>query len=59
MAFGMPRIDAGEPIHAAGVNRRALRHTLDVQAFGLNAYTAPAAGDGDLDTVRDRPEFPA
>jgi hypothetical protein len=59
MAFGMTRIDALAPIHAAGVDRRALRHTLGVQAFGLNAYTTPAADDGDLDTVRDRPEFRA
>jgi hypothetical protein len=59
MAFGTTRIDALEPIHVAGVNWLALRHTLGVQAFGLNAYTAPAAGGSDLDTVRDRPEFPA
>jgi tetratricopeptide (TPR) repeat protein len=39
------RIDEVEPIEAAGVSWRPLRRTLDVQAFGINAYSAAAAGE--------------
>ncbi len=45
MAFRTTRIDALDPIRVAGVHWLPLRHTLGVQAFGLNAYTGPAAGD--------------
>ncbi len=33
------------PITGAGVNWRPLRRTLGVEAFGINAYVAVAAGD--------------
>lgn len=38
-------IDEVEPIAAAGVSWRPLRRALDVRAFGINAYSATAAGD--------------
>jgi tetratricopeptide (TPR) repeat protein len=39
------RLDELDPISVAGVHWRPLRRTLGVQAFGLNAYVAPRAGD--------------
>ena len=41
------RLDEVEmiPIAGAGVNWRPLRRTLGVEAFGINAYVATAAGD--------------
>ncbi|MEP6892650.1 MAG: hypothetical protein ABI927_02620, partial [Gaiellaceae bacterium] len=41
------RLDEVEtiPITGAGVNWRPLRRTLGVEAFGINAYVATAAGD--------------
>ena len=33
------------PITGAGINWRPLRRTLGVEAFGINAYVAAAAGD--------------
>ncbi len=39
------RIEEIEPIEVAGVSWRALRRTLGVEAFGINAYTADAPGD--------------
>ena len=43
----MVRIDDVAPIPAIAepFQIRLLRRELDVQAFGINAYTAPAAGD--------------
>lgn len=38
------RIDEVEPIAAAGMLWRPLRRTLDVEAFGINAYSAREAG---------------
>ena len=34
-----------EPISVAGVQWKPLRRTLGIDAFGINAYSAPAAGD--------------
>jgi hypothetical protein len=46
MAFRSLRIDALEPITEPGGTMRwhPLRHTLGVQAFGVNAYSSPDAG---------------
>jgi tetratricopeptide (TPR) repeat protein len=40
--ISIPEID---PISVAGVHWKPLRRTLGISAFGINAYTAPAAGD--------------
>ena len=45
MAFRTVRLDRLEPIRVAGLHWLPLRHELNVRAFGVNAYTAPAAGD--------------
>jgi tetratricopeptide (TPR) repeat protein len=45
MAFRTLRLEELDPIHAAGLHWLPLRHELGVQAFGVNAYTAPAAGE--------------
>ena len=45
MAFRTARLSEIEPIHAAGLSWLPLRHLLGVQAFGVNAYTAVAAGE--------------
>src|SRR5215210_1733333 len=45
MAFRTLRLSDIEPIHAAGLNWLPLRHLLDARAFGVNAYTASAAGE--------------
>jgi quercetin dioxygenase-like cupin family protein len=45
MAFRTLRISEIEPVHAAGLSWLPLRHLLGVRAFGVNAYTAAAAGD--------------
>lgn len=45
MAFRTLRLDELEPIHAAGLQWLPLRRELGVQAFGVNAYIAAAAGD--------------
>src|SRR5215218_5400714 len=42
MSFRSIRLDELDPISVAGVNWLPLRHTLGVQALGLNAYTASA-----------------
>jgi hypothetical protein len=34
-----------EPISVAGVHWKPLRRTLGIDAFGINAYSAPAAGE--------------
>ena len=39
------RLDEIEPIRAAGVNWKPLRRTLDVSAFGTNAYVAGPGED--------------
>lgn len=39
------RLDEVEPIHVAGGLYQPLRRLLGVRAFGINAYTARAAGD--------------
>ena len=46
MAFRSIRISELEPISVVGETLRwhPLRHTLGVTAFGVNAYTAPTAG---------------
>ena len=46
------RLDALEPIRAAGVNWKPLRRTLGIQAFGTNAYVA---GHGE-DVVEEHSE---
>jgi tetratricopeptide (TPR) repeat protein len=45
--YTVVRIDDVEPIPAINepFQIRLLRRTLGIQAFGMNAYTAPAAGD--------------
>jgi tetratricopeptide (TPR) repeat protein len=55
MAFRAVRISEVEPISAVGDTLRwhPLRHTLGVSAFGVNAYTAPRAGD---DVVEEHQE---
>src|SRR5215208_5454154 len=45
MAFRTLRLDDLEPVHVAGLHWLPLRYGLGVRAFGVNAYTAPAAGD--------------
>jgi hypothetical protein len=39
------KLDEVEPILAAGVRWKPIRRTLGIDAFGINAYTALAAGD--------------
>ena len=46
------RLDALQPIRAAGVNWKPLRRTLGIQAFGTNAYVA---GPGE-DVIEDHSE---
>lgn len=46
------RLDALEPVRAAGVNWKPLRRTLGIQAFGTNAYVA---GHGE-DVVEEHSE---
>ena len=53
MAFRMLRLEEIEPVDAAGLHWLPLRHELGVHAFGVNAYTAPAAGD---DVIEDHTE---
>lgn len=55
MAFRTLRISELEPISVAGDTLlwHPLRHALGVTGFGVNAYTAPAAGD---DVVEDHTE---
>jgi tetratricopeptide (TPR) repeat protein len=45
MAFRTLNISELDPIDAAGLHWLPLRHLLGVQAFGVNAYAAPAPGD--------------
>src|SRR5215217_3695300 len=45
MAFRTLRFAEIEPVRAAGLHWLPLRHLLGVQAFGVNAYTAAAAGE--------------
>ena len=46
MAFRILSIsDEVEPLEIDGLHWHPLRHTLDVRGFGLNAYSAAAAGD--------------
>ena len=45
MAFRSLNLSEPEPIATAGLHWLPLRHLLGVQAFGVNAYVAPAAGD--------------
>jgi quercetin dioxygenase-like cupin family protein len=45
MAFRTFRVGELDPIEVAGLHWLPLRHELGVGAFGVNAYTAPAAGD--------------
>src|SRR5262249_30367482 len=41
------RLDEIEPISVAGgLQWRPVRRSLGIEAFGINAYVAPAAGDG-------------
>jgi mannose-6-phosphate isomerase-like protein (cupin superfamily) len=55
MGFRTLRISELEPIPAVGgtLHWHPLRHALGVTAFGVNAYTAPAAG---RDVVEDHDE---
>jgi hypothetical protein len=43
--YSVLRIPEIEPIPVAGVRWQPLRRTLGIDAFGINAYSAPAAGD--------------
>jgi tetratricopeptide (TPR) repeat protein len=45
MPFRSFHISQPEPIAATGLHWLPLRHLLGVQAFGVNAYVGPAAGD--------------
>ena len=45
MAFRTLHISEPEPIAATGLHWLPLRHLLDAQAFGVNAYVGPAVGD--------------
>src|SRR3954451_11677739 len=44
--ISIPEID---PISVAGVHWKPLRRTLWISAFGINAYTAPAAADHNVE----------
>ena len=44
-AYSVVRIPEIEPIAAAGVQWKPLRRHLGISAFGINAYSAEAAGD--------------
>jgi hypothetical protein len=43
--YSVVRIQEIEPISVAGVRWRPLRRPLGIDAFGINAYSATAAGD--------------
>ncbi len=43
--YSIVRIPEIEPISVAGVQWNPLRRTLGIDAFGINAYTATAAGE--------------
>jgi hypothetical protein len=43
--YAVLSLDDIEPISVAGVHWKPLRRTLGIDAFGINAYTAAAAGE--------------
>src|SRR3954454_16282113 len=43
--YQVVKLDEIEPIWVAGVHWKPLRRALGIDAFGINAYTAAAAGE--------------
>jgi tetratricopeptide (TPR) repeat protein len=43
--YSVLNLDELEPVWVAGVHWKPLRRTLGIDAFGINAYTAAAAGE--------------